>query len=153
MNDETASTSTYGVLKPISERKQEAYRIAAALFKQNPDWVVYFREILGIGGVVRRLFPEDDDLLEFEKSDEHAEIQSMLARLRHKTDNRAESTEPIRVITVRLPKSLHEALQAQAYLHKMSMNKLCISKLLQVIDDEFAGQARRETLEDVEPSP
>jgi predicted HicB family RNase H-like nuclease len=41
------------------------------------------------------------------------------------------------VITVRLPKSLHESLRAEAHDRRTSMNKLCISKLLQVIDDEL----------------
>ncbi len=142
--NETTFTASFEQYQHLDDRKQEAYRIALALYKQNPDWVTYFREILGIGGVARRLFPEDKDLLEFEKTEEHAEIQLMLARLRQNSDNRAEAQEPTRVITVRLPKSLHEALQAQAHLHQTSMNKLCISKLLQVIDDEFAGQAIKE---------
>jgi predicted HicB family RNase H-like nuclease len=43
--------------------------------------------------------------------------------------------EPTRVITVRLPKCLHEALRAEAHEHRTSMNKLCISKLLQFIDE------------------
>ncbi len=125
----------------LADPKQEAYRIALALYQQNPDWVTFFREILGIGGVVRRLFPEDKNLLEFENTVEHAEIQTMLAQLRQ-TSNRGNQQEPTRVITVRLPQSLHEALQAQAHLHQTSMNKLCISKLLQVIEDEFTGQTR-----------
>ena len=45
--------------------------------------------------------------------------------------------EPTKVITVRMPKSLHEALRAEAHEHQTSMNKLCISKLLQFIDNEF----------------
>ncbi len=118
----------------LADRKQEAYRIAMSLHDQSPDWVTFFREILGIGGVVRRLFPEDKSLLEFEETPEHAEIQLMLARLRRKT-GRGATHEPTRVITVRLPKSLHEALQAEAHLHQTSMNKLCISKLLQVLFD------------------
>ena len=125
----------------LADRKQEAFRVAVALYEQDPDWVTFFREILGIGGVVRRLFPDDQTLLEFENTPEYAEIQSMLARLRRKSD-RGQNREPTRVITVRLPQSLHEALQAQAHLHRTSMNKLCISKLLQVIDDEFTGQTR-----------
>lgn len=150
--NESTFTTIYEQRKRLDDHKQEAYRVASALYAQHPDWVTYFREILGIGGVVRRLFPEDEALLEFEKTEEHAEIQSMLARLRQNSDNRGETQEPTRVITVRLPKSLHEALQAQAHLHQTSMNKLCISKLLQVIDDEFAGQARKEQ-EDAQPSP
>lgn len=125
----------------MADRKQEAFRVALALYQQAPDWVTFFREILGIGGVVRRLFPDDKSLLEFENSEEHAEIQAMLARLRQQSD-RGNVGEPTRVITVRLPQSLHEALQAQAHLHQTSMNKLCISKLLQVIDDEYTGQTR-----------
>lgn len=125
----------------MADRKQEAYRVASALYEQVPDWVTFFRKILGVGGVVRRLFPDDKALLEFEKTEEHAEIQSMLARLRQQ-NNGGQTREPLRVITVRLPQSLHQALQAQANLHQTSMNKLCISKLLQVIDDEFTGQPR-----------
>ena len=138
----------------LSDRKQEAYRIALALYQQDPDWVTFFREILGIGGVVRRLFPEDKALLEFENAPEHAEIQLMLARLRQKS-NRGETQEPTRVITVRLPQSLHEALQAEAHLHQTSMNRLCISKLLQVIEDEFTGQTRNrlERAQSATPAP
>ena len=47
-----------------------------------------------------------------------------------------ETAEPTRVITVRLPKSLHESLRDEAYEHRTSMNKLCISKLLQFIDGQ-----------------
>ena len=47
-----------------------------------------------------------------------------------------DDAEPTRVITVRLPKSLHEALRVEAHEHRTSMNKLCISKLLQFIDGQ-----------------
>ena len=121
----------------VEDRKQEAYRVAGALYRQDPDWVTFFREILGIGGVVRRLFPEPEDLTEFERTIEYAEIQLMLARLRQRTSTRIEKPEPTRVITVRMPQSLHEALQAEAHAHQTSMNKLCITKLLQVIEGEL----------------
>jgi predicted HicB family RNase H-like nuclease len=42
--------------------------------------------------------------------------------------------EPTRVITVRLPKSIHEALRAEAHSRQISMNKLCITKLLRTLD-------------------
>lgn len=128
----------------MADHKQEAFRVALALYDQAPDWVTFFREVLGIGGVVRRLFPDDKALLEFEKTEEHAEIQSMLARLRQ-SSNRGEAREPTRVITVRLPQSLHESLQAQAHTHQTSMNKLCISKLLHVIDGGFTGPSPHAT--------
>ncbi len=53
----------------LDERRLEAYRVALALYRQDPDWVTFFREILGIGGVVRRLFRDREAMVEFEKSD------------------------------------------------------------------------------------
>ena len=41
------------------------------------------------------------------------------------------------MVTVRIPRSLHEALRVEAHEHCTSMNKLCISKLLQFIDKEM----------------
>jgi predicted HicB family RNase H-like nuclease len=134
------------------ERRQEAFRVADALYRQAPDWVTYFREILGIGGVVRRLFSDRDDLVEFEKTEEYAEIQLMLARLRQRTSPTSQRPEPTRVITVRMPQSLHEALQAEAHAHQTSMNKLCIAKLLQVIDEELTGGSIQITEEAIEAS-
>ena len=42
------------------------------------------------------------------------------------------------MVTVRIPRSLHEALRVEAHEHRTSMNKLCISKLLQFIDDGWS---------------
>ncbi len=136
----------------MEERRVEALRVAETLYRQAPDWVIFFREILGIGGVVRRLFPGREDLVEFERSDEYAEIQLMVARLRQRSVPSPEKPEPTRVITVRMPQSLHEALQAEAHAHQTSMNKLCISKLLQVIDEELAGGAILLMEDGIEPS-
>ncbi|MCU0958948.1 MAG: hypothetical protein MUF48_02485 [Pirellulaceae bacterium] len=129
----------------FEDRKLEAHRVASALYEQAPDWVTFFREILGVGGVVRRLFRERTEMLEFERSPEHSEIQFMLARLRHRSDsskgNGDPKSEPMRVITVRLPQSLHATLQAEAADYATSINKLCITKLMQLVDGELAGSS------------
>lgn len=140
------------LLREPANRPQEAFRVALALYEQNPDWVTFFREILGIGGVVRRLFPDDKALLEFESTAEYAEIQRMLAQLRQ-CNGRNLAQEPTRVITVRLPKSLHESLQAEAHLHRTSMNRLCISKLLQVIENELTDQTRNRLQQTIPSEP
>ena len=119
------------------DRKHTAQRIANEMFHQQPDWITFFREVLGVDGLLRKLFNSPEDLATFEKSPEYAEIQLMLARLRERTGAAADGKEPTRVITVRLPKSLHEALKTEAHDRKTSMNQLCISKLLQVIDAEL----------------
>jgi predicted HicB family RNase H-like nuclease len=120
-----------------STREQEVYRVASDLYRQNPDWVTFFREVLGVEGVIRRVFPTQHEVDQFEASPEYAEIQQMVAKLRERNGAGGDDTEPTRVITVRLPKSLHESLRAEAHQKRTSMNKLCISKLLQVIDEEL----------------
>ena len=121
-------------VQPITKR-QEVCRVASEMFLQNPDWVTFFREILGVEGVARRVFSNPGEMDAFEQTDEHTEIQGMVAKLRERSRNQSESNEPTRVITVRLPKSLHESLKAESHQRRTSMNQLCISKLLQIIDN------------------
>jgi len=119
------------------DRKGTAQRIANEMFHQQPDWITFFREVLGVDGLLRKLFTNPEELAAFEKTEEYNEIQLMLAKLRERSGSAADGREPTRVITVRLPKSLHESLRAEAHDRKTSMNQLCISKLLQVIDAEL----------------
>jgi predicted HicB family RNase H-like nuclease len=120
-----------------SDRKQEVYRVANEMYGQNPDWVTFFREILGVDGIVKKMFGTPDEMATFEASPEYADIQQMLAKLREKSGENENDREPTRVITVRMPKSLHESLRQEAHSRRTSMNKLCISKLLQVISEDL----------------
>jgi len=61
----------------------------------------------------------------------------MLRELRQRGFVAEEGSEPTRVITIRLPRSMHDALKTEAHEHETSMNKLCISKLLQFIDNRL----------------
>ena len=117
-------------------KETEVYQVAHEIFSKDPDWVTFFREVLGLDGVVRRNYPEPLSLAQFEKTGEFTEIQQMLAQLRDKSTPQI-SPEQTRVITVRLPKSLHESLRTEAHEKRTSMNKLCISKLLQVVKDDL----------------
>ena len=117
-------------------KSKEVLAVALEVFHQKPTWVVFFRNVLGQNGIVRRLYPTPAALLEFEKTDEYAEIQAMLTKLRAVGDT-PDSNEPCRVITIRMPKSMHEALKTEAYAYQTSMNQLCISKLLQIVDGDL----------------
>ena len=122
----------------MSDHRQEVIRVAEELYRQGPDWVAFFREVLGVEGLVRKLYNTPDSLAAFEQTDEYQQIQLMVAKLRERgDDSKSDSKEPTRVITVRLPKSLHESLRLEAHGRHTSMNKLCISKLLQIVDDEL----------------
>jgi hypothetical protein len=142
---------TTAVLTQNQEKYQEVLEVAENLYRQSPDWVTFFREVLGVEGTVRKAFPTFDELTAFEQSPQFDKIQKLLVRLREKRSNVDIETEPTRVITVRLPKSMHEYLRTEAHDLRTSMNKLCISKLLQVIGEEMIPNERTATGETAPP--
>jgi predicted HicB family RNase H-like nuclease len=131
-------------LEIVNGQTRDVFQAALELYYQDPtpDWVTFFRQILGLKGAIRRTYHTREELQDFEQSEEYAEILNMLTRLRERTVPPEDPNEPIRVITIRVPKSLHEALRAEAYEFQTSMNKLCISKLLQFIDNELIPRER-----------
>jgi predicted HicB family RNase H-like nuclease len=125
----------------LAERALQVQRVAQARFHQGLDWVTFFREMLGVNGVARTVFPTKALMAFFETTKEYVEIQEMVAQLRVRA-NIVRPEEPTRVITIRLPVSLHELLTDEANLRRTSVNKLCISKLLQVVDEKFVPNAK-----------
>jgi predicted HicB family RNase H-like nuclease len=62
---------------------------------------------------------------------ERAALEKRLADLR----------EPTRIVTVRMPKSLHDALKAEAHERSTSLNQLCIRKLISDLPPAEASDA------------
>jgi HicB family len=120
----------------IQERLATLLRVAEDLSRQKPPWLDFFKEILGADGLVRKLFPSPDERLAYEGSTTRLKIDGMLCRLREQALEAAPDKEPTRVITVRLPKSLHASLISEADERRTSLNKLCIGKLLQVLEGQ-----------------
>ncbi len=110
--------------------------VAERFYAMNPEWVVFFREVLGVDGVVRRTFTDSEALVRFECSPQYARIREMLDALRIRQQERHCERESQRVITVRMPRSLHESLKSEAEQMRVSVNTLCISKLMKLLDDQ-----------------
>jgi hypothetical protein len=138
----TTWKETIAVLTQSTEKYQPILQAARQLYESEPDWVTFFREILGVDGIVRRQFTRLEELTAFEKSPEFEQIQKWLVKLREQKNATDTESEPTRVITVRLPKSMHEYLRTEAHDLRTSMNKLCISKLLQVIEQDLIPTER-----------
>jgi predicted HicB family RNase H-like nuclease len=130
------------VLTQSMEKYQQILQTARQLYEQGPDWVTFFREVLGVDGMVRAAFASLEELATFERSEEFEQIQKWLVKLREQRNATDTESEPTRVITVRLPKSMHEYLRTEAHDLRTSMNKLCISKLLQVIEQDLIPTER-----------
>lgn len=130
---------------PFETRCHRVLQFARDLYRQSPDWVKFFREVVGVDGAARKVFTTQDEFIAFERSDAFHTIKRMVNALRNNKSTSHSEEEETRVITVRLPESVHEALKAEAEDHGTSMNKLCISKLLQVLDEDEAAQRARAT--------
>ncbi len=119
----------------VSHKHAEIKHAVEKLFATKPDWMTFYREVMGLNGLIRRAFPNLEAMGEFEQTETCREIHCMLSELRKQTPPK-DVAEETRVITVRIPQSLHEALRIEAFELRTTMNKLCISKLVQFIDTE-----------------
>lgn len=111
--------------------------LAEAAFAQTGSWVVFFREILGPEGVIRTLFTTPEERERFQSTEQYCQLQEMLAAIRSQDNSKGDANEPERMITIRLPKSLHETLAAESEDANLSINKLCITKLIQSVNSRF----------------
>jgi uncharacterized protein (DUF4415 family) len=129
--------------------QREVHHAAQLAFSHQPNWVAFYREMFGRGGLIRRKYPTLELRAEFRQTETYAEIRRMLDELRRKHATPVhDPAEPTRVITVRIPKSVHEALRAEAHDHQTSMNKLCIMKLLPLLDHDSLLSDEEEPLEE-----
>jgi predicted HicB family RNase H-like nuclease len=121
----------------VDERVQAIQEKAHELFQAQKNWAIFFREILGTSGIVHKLYTDGQSLAAFEKTRDYMRLQEMLCQLRDVNGQPPKPEEEgTRVITVRLPSCVHQALKDEAHARDTSMNQLCISKLLQRIDAE-----------------
>jgi predicted HicB family RNase H-like nuclease len=129
-------------------------QVAEDLHAMEPEWVVFFSEMLGVEGHIRRAFPTPEALATFECTPEYARIRELLDDLRSRQAEPAKR-ESRRVVTVRMPRSLHETLKAEARELRVSINQLCITKLIRILDEKDRLSAEEDfddaALEDIDP--
>ena len=126
----------------LNQRPGEVVRIAIEVFAMTSSWVDFYRAILGPEGVARKLFKGADQNRFWETTPEFFQIQEMLTAIRSQDDLKSDSVEPLRMITIRLPVSMHEALKLESNERNTSINKLCLSKLLNGIDQKLIPQEK-----------
>jgi len=128
-------------------------QVAERLYAMQPEWVVFFHEVLGVNGIVRRTFSDPASLVRFECSPQYARIRELIDALRNRQRNETQNGNSPRIsqriVTVRMPKEIHETLKAEANQMRVSVNTLCISKLINLLDSkkraELAARSRGET--------
>ncbi|WP_153555333.1 toxin-antitoxin system HicB family antitoxin [Roseimaritima sediminicola] len=124
------------------QRADEVLRVAREAFPTTDKWILFYRGILGADGVARKMFPSAEAMRQFEQSPQFDELLEMTAAMRSQDPGKGDELEPQKMITVRLPKSQHEALKLEAGEHRTSINKLCISKLLLPIKEKHVPKEK-----------
>ena len=61
---------------------EQVVAMAHRIYSRKPAWPAFFRQVLGLKGIVRRAFPTPQQLAEFEQTEDYEEIMRMLAQLR-----------------------------------------------------------------------
>jgi hypothetical protein len=109
-------------LSPAAYILQLAKRRAA----EGLDWTDLHNAIFGVGAEFGKLFPTREAREEFFETKEYAEIKRLLAA---RYQPPAPSANSSGKFVVRLPRSLHAALVAEADAEGTSLNQLIVAKL------------------------
>ena len=106
-----------------------------AIASTTPHWTVFFQHVFGLNGIVRTHLPDINDRKRFYTTPNFKLILGAMQDLRSRKLS-CQQEETTRVITVRLPKSMHEQLVEEAHEERTSLNKLCLTKLLEPVESE-----------------
>ncbi|OUT60782.1 MAG: hypothetical protein CBB71_07160 [Rhodopirellula sp. TMED11] len=124
----------------FDERCRKVVEVASMAFTCTGSWVAFYREILGVEGIVVQLFPAELERRRFFGTPQFIAVQEMLAGMRSEDTSKSDAAEPEQMITIRIPRSLHLSLQAESAECNLSINKLAISKLLVPADPRFVPE-------------
>ncbi|MBB3207991.1 putative HicB family RNase H-like nuclease [Rhodopirellula rubra] len=122
---------------PLEYRPAQVLKLAEEAFAKTGSWVVFYRTMLAPGGVVDRLYSDPESRRYFETTREFSELLEMLTAMRSQDESSAGTHEPTRVITIRIPRSMHEATIREAEELELSINAYCVTKLLQPANARF----------------
>jgi predicted HicB family RNase H-like nuclease len=112
----------------MKSRVQELLDFARSLQDSGLTWVEANNAIYGPGGRFVKLFPTKADRVAFARTEESHKIDELIDSL-PEPDVRSSREEYSGKFVVRVPKSLHAALAAEAEVEGVSLNQLVVAKL------------------------
>ena len=112
----------------MKSRVQELLDFARSLKDSGLTWVEANNAIYGPGGRFVKLFPTKADRVAFARTAESRTIDELVDSL-PEPDVRSSREEYSGKFVVRIPKSLHAALAAEAEGEGVSLNQLVVAKL------------------------
>lgn len=112
--------------KPVPSSATQALAFATAQVATGATWRELQNALFGIGGRIEELFPSETDRRNFATTEEYRQISELLLQAWPTNPPPADVSGKL---LVRLPKSLHAALQAEAEAEGTSLNQLIVAKL------------------------
>jgi hypothetical protein len=116
----------------VVAKAREVLAYAEQQARQAADWVELSNALFGLGGKATLAFPTERERTAFSKTDEFKRVLAVLDGL---------PAPPVKefvellasangAISVRLPRTVHAALLAEARAEGVSLNQLCLAKLV-----------------------
>src|ERR671938_3988 len=121
-----------GVSAQVVAKARQLLAFAEQRARQAADWVELHNALFGLGGKATELLTTESERTAFTRTAECKRIFALLDTL---------PPPPVKefgellatahgAISVRLPRSVHAALLAEAHAEGVSLNQLCLSKLV-----------------------
>jgi len=114
--------------RSMKSRAQELLEVAHGLKDSGLTWVEANNAIYGPGGRFAQLFSTKTDRMAFARMEESRKLDELIDSLLE-PDIRPSREEYSGKFVVRVPKSLHAALAAEADAEGVSLNQLVVAKL------------------------
>ena len=120
------------VSKQVAAKARQVLEFAEAKAKEASDWLELHFALYGVDGKASELFPTEAERAAYTRTAEYKRINAMMDTLPYP---KAKETQELissanGAISVRLPRSVHAALLAEAKAEGVSLNQLCAAKLI-----------------------
>lgn len=97
------------------------------------SWIDLHNALFGLGGKLIELFPGESNRAAFARTEEYKEIMALIDAARAERGDPPAISDLVSrangVINMRLPRSVHAALLAEAEAEGVSLNQLCAAKV------------------------
>jgi hypothetical protein len=116
----------------IAARARQLLEFAEQRAARAADWLELHYALFGVGGKANELFPTEAERTAFSRTPESKRIFALMDTLPYPPAKEfVELTATANgAISIRLPRSVHAALLAEAKAEGVSLNQLCLSKLV-----------------------
>jgi hypothetical protein len=116
----------------IVAKARQVLQFAQQRAAKAADWIELSNALFGLGGKATEMFATESERTAFCRTEEYKRILALMDTLPHPqvkgiVDMVANANG---AISVRLPRSVHAALLAEAKAEGVSLNQLCVAKLV-----------------------